>query len=172
MSPIAVRGTNVQIARYAGERKQGGHAPYMLFTKRERSIRRILVVEDEPLVAFDNEHMLRDDGYEVVATVDSFADAADVIGEREIDLVLTDLSLAGEGSGLDVARAARAKGVPVLFVTAHHCAEDARALALGCLAKPYSEKALLAALDALDRHISGDKPKRAPKQLTLYLPAS
>jgi two-component system, response regulator PdtaR len=144
----------------------------MLFGKRERSIRRILVVEDEPLVAFDNEHMLRDDGYEVVATVDSFADAAEAIEQHEIDLVMTDLSLAGEGSGLDVARSAQAKGVPVLFVTAHYCAEDAKALALGCLAKPYSEKALLAALEAVDRHIQGDKPKRAPKQLTLYLPAS
>ena len=48
----------------------------MLFGKRERTIRRILVVEDEPLVAFDNEHMLQDAGYEVVATVDTLADAA------------------------------------------------------------------------------------------------
>ena len=143
-----------------------------MFGRRERAIRRILIVEDEPLVAFDNEHMLKDNDYEVVATVDSFADAAEVIEGSEIDLVLTDLSLAGDGSGLDVARAAQAKGVPVLFVTAHYCAEDAKALALGCLAKPYSEKALLAALDAVDRHISGDKPKRGPKQLTLYLPAS
>jgi DNA-binding response OmpR family regulator len=166
--PIAVRGTNVQIARYAGERKQGGHAPYMLFAKRERSIRRILIVEDEPLVAFDNEHMLKDDDYEVVATVDSYADAAEAIEANEIDLVMTDLSLAGEGTGVDVARAARAKGVHVLFVTAHYCAEDAKALALGCLAKPYSERALLAALEAVDRHIQGQKPKRRPKQLTLY----
>jgi DNA-binding response OmpR family regulator len=144
----------------------------MLFAKRERSIRRILIVEDEPLVAFDNEHMLRDDDYEVVATVDSYADAAEAIERHAIDLVMTDISLAGEGSGLDVARAAQAKGVPVLFVTAHYCAEDAKTLALGCLAKPYSDKALLAALDALDRHIQGQKPKRTPKQLTLYAPAS
>jgi CheY-like chemotaxis protein len=40
----------------------------MLFGKRERAIRRILIVEDEPLVAFDNEHLLRECGYEVVAT--------------------------------------------------------------------------------------------------------
>jgi len=51
----------------------------MLFAKRERSIRRILIVEDEPLVAFDNEYMLQDNDYEVVATVDSFADAAEAI---------------------------------------------------------------------------------------------
>ena len=46
----------------------------MLFGKRERRIRRILIVEDEPLVAFDNEYMLKDAGYEIVATVDNFAE--------------------------------------------------------------------------------------------------
>jgi len=142
----------------------------MLFGKRERLIRRILIVEDEPLVAFDNEHMLKDDGYEVVATVDNLADAAEAIGREQIDLVLTDISLAGDGDGIDVARAAGAKGVPVLFVTAH-CTEAGRPLALGCLAKPYSEKVLKNALDALDRHLQGKTPKRLPGQLTLFVEA-
>jgi DNA-binding response OmpR family regulator len=140
----------------------------MLFTKRERLIRRILIVEDEPLVAFDNEYMLQDADYEVVATVDSFADAAEVIAAEQIDLVMTDISLAGEGTGLDVARAAAAKAVPVLMVTAN-CSEEARAVALGCLSKPYSERVLLGALEAIDAHIQGRKVKKLPEQLVLYL---
>ena len=40
----------------------------MLFGKRNRVVKRILIVEDEPLTAFDNETMLTDAGYEVVAT--------------------------------------------------------------------------------------------------------
>ena len=142
----------------------------MLFGKRERLIRRILIVEDEPLVAFDNEHMLQDEGYEIVATVDNLADAAEAIGREPIDLVLTDISLAGEGDGIDVARAAQAKGVPVLFVTGH-CTEAGRPLALGCLAKPYSDKVLKNALDALDRHLQGKTPKKLPAQLTLFVEA-
>ena len=63
----------------------------MLFGKRERTIRRIVIVEDEPLVAFDNEHMLSEAGYDVVATVDNLADATRVIQEEEIDLILTDI---------------------------------------------------------------------------------
>ena len=47
----------------------------MLFGKRERRISRIMIVEDEPLVAFDNENMLQEAGYVVVATVDGFAAA-------------------------------------------------------------------------------------------------
>ena len=140
----------------------------MLFGKRERLIRRILIVEDEPLVAFDNEHMLADAGYEVVATVDSFAAAAEVIASEQIDLVLTDITLAGDGDGFDVARTAAAKGVAVLVVTGD-CGEEAKSIALGCLAKPYSEKVLLGTLDALDSHMRGKRPKKLPEQLTLWV---
>ena len=139
----------------------------MIFGKRERVIRRILVVEDEPLVAFDNEHQLNDAGYEVVATVDNMAAARAVIESEPLDLVLTDISLAGEGDGTDVARIARQHGVPVLFVSGH-CTDEARLLAVGCLAKPYSEKVLRTALDALDNHLQGKRLKKLPSQLTLY----
>jgi DNA-binding response OmpR family regulator len=142
----------------------------MFFGRRERRINRIMVVEDEPLVAFDNEYLLKDAGYEVVATVDSYADAAEVIGREEIDLILTDISLAGEGDGLDVARAAAMREIPVLFVTGN-CTAEAKALAVGCLAKPYSDRVLLATLDAVDRHLHGRKPRHVPEELTLYVRA-
>lgn len=142
----------------------------MLFGKRERRINRIMVVEDEPLVAFDNENMLQDADYVVVATVDSYADAAAVIESESLDLILTDISLAGEGSGVDVARAAAARGIAVLFVTGN-CTKEAQALALGCLAKPYSERVLLDTLAALDQHLQGRAPKRLPGELTLFAQA-
>lgn len=142
----------------------------MLFGKRERRISRIMIVEDEPLVAFDNEYMLQDAGYVVVATVDNFAAAAEAIEIEQIDLVLTDITLAGEGNGIDVARAASARNVPVLMVTGH-CSEEAKTLAVGCLSKPYSERVLLAALDAVDDHIQGRAVKKLPAQLILYTDA-
>ncbi len=139
----------------------------MIFGKRERLIRRILVVEDEPLVAFDNEVMLKDADYEVVATVDTFADAAEAIGLHEIDLVLTDLSLSGDGDGSDVARAAGERGIPVLFVTGD-CPEEAKCLALGCLAKPYSARVLLNALTVIEEHLRGEEVGNLPDELVLY----
>jgi DNA-binding response OmpR family regulator len=142
----------------------------MLFGRRERRISRIMIVEDEPLVAFDNENMLKDAGYEVVATVDSFADAFGVMLNEELDLILTDISLAGEGSGIDVAKEAAIWVIPVLFVTGN-CTEEAKALAIGCLAKPYTERALLDSLEAVDRHLQGRSPKRVPEELTLYVRA-
>lgn len=140
----------------------------MLFGKRERAIRRIVIVEDEPLVAFDNEHLLREAGYEVVATVDSLADAVRVIGGDEgVDLILSDIKLNGDGDGMDVARAAAARSVPVLFVTAN-CPIEARSLGIGCLAKPYTDKMLRNALETLERKLQGKPVKRLPAGLSLY----
>ena len=142
----------------------------MLFGKRQRTIRRIVIVEDEPLVAFDNEHLLNEAGYEVVATVDNLADAVRVIqAEAALDLVLTDVTLSGDGDGMDVARAAGAKGIPVLFVTGS-CPPEAQTLGIGCLSKPYSDRMLKAALDALDRKLQGAPPKKLPAGLSLYEP--
>ena len=139
----------------------------MLFGKRERAIRRILVVEDEPLVAFDNEYLLSDAGYEVVGTVDNLADATRLIEREPIDLVMTDIKLRGDGDGLDVARAAAAKKVPVLFVTGNAPAE-AQGLAVGCLAKPYTDRGLKAALESLDHKLRGKAVKKLPVGLSLY----
>ena len=139
----------------------------MLFAKRARKINRILVVEDEPLVAFDNEHFLRDAGYEVVATVDTVPEAVAYIVKHKPDLVLSDVSLSDSGNGLDIAQAARKKGVPVVFVTGSRLDGEAK-LAMGVLAKPYSQRDLLATIEAVEAKLGGGKPKRTPKGLTLF----
>jgi len=139
----------------------------MLFGKRERLIQRILIVEDEPLVAFDNEHLLVEAGYEIVGTVDEVSEAIRTLETEQVDLVLTDISLRGQGDGTDVARAAGARNVPVLFVSGY-CPVEAQSLAIGCLSKPYSDKMLKAALDTLDAKLSGRPVKRVPAGLSLY----
>lgn len=142
----------------------------MLFGRRKRRIARILIVEDEPLVAFDNETSLSADGYTVVATVDRCADAIAAMDAEPLDLVLTDISLAGERGGLDVARYAATKGLPVLFVSGA-CPPEAEALGVGHLAKPYNDRTLKAALDVLGRVLAGDEPGKLPAGLTIHRPA-
>ncbi|MFP5329149.1 MAG: response regulator [Alphaproteobacteria bacterium] len=139
----------------------------MLFGKRKRIVKRILIVEDEPLMAFDNEVMLADLGYDVVATLDSFEDAIELIDREDVDLVLSDLRLSGERSGLDLAREARERGIPVLFSTGHEVPEHGKAFAIGCLTKPYSERQLRCALEAVDRLLAGEEAEPA-KGLELY----
>jgi DNA-binding response OmpR family regulator len=138
-----------------------------LFGKRQRRITRLLIVEDEPLVAFDTEHLLTDEGFEVVATVDRVSDAVALVGDGQaIDLVLADVELA-DGSGVEVARAAQDKGIPVLFVTGS-CPPDAAALAAGCLAKPFAQRDLLAAIGAIDAKLDGRRPRKLPGGFRLF----
>jgi two-component system, response regulator PdtaR len=143
----------------------------MLLTRAHPAIKRLLVVEDEPLVAFDNEHFLMTEGYEVVATVDNAADALTALtahrGKRAIDAVLLDVNLADGQSGFDVARAARDLGVAVLFLTGS-IPENAADLALAALAKPYGQRDLAAALKALDAMLAGEEPQGVPTTVQLF----
>lgn len=138
-----------------------------LFAKKPRRITRLLIVEDEPLVAFDTEHLLSDEGFEVIATVDRVADALALVGDGQaIDLVLADVNLA-DGSGIEVARAAREREIPVLFVTGS-CPPGAENVATACLAKPFTQRDLLAAISAIDAQIDGRAPRRLPEGFRLF----
>lgn len=141
----------------------------MLFGRKKRRIEQVLVVEDEPLVAFDTEHFLDESGFRIVATVDSVSDAVAVIRSNDaLDLVLADINLA-DGSGVEVAQEAQSRGVPVLFVTGS-CPADAQALVAGCLAKPYAQRDLLAAIDAIEAALDGGKvPRRLPSSFSLFV---
>ena len=139
----------------------------MLFGKRKRIVKRILIVEDEPLTAFDNEVMLGDLGYDVVATLDNFDDAIEHLDTDKLDLILSDYRLSGERTGLDLARAAKNRGIPILFATGHRLPDESQQLALGCITKPYSERTLKAALDAVDKHLVGEKVK-TPKGFAFF----
>lgn len=153
----------------------------MLFGTRERHVKRILIVEDEPLVAFDNETMVANSGYTVVATVDSVREALVILDrelsndgeareegtERGVDLVLTDIQLTGQRTGMDLAAEATARGIPVLFATANPPEEDG-GVALGVLCKPYNERRLKAALKAMEDLLAGKAKVKAPDGVILY----
>jgi CheY-like chemotaxis protein len=141
----------------------------MLFGKRKRIVNRILIVEDEPLTAFDNEVMLGDLGYEVVATLDSFEDAIELLDREKIDLILSDYHLSSRRTGLDLARAAKNRGIPIVFSTGHQLPPESAQLALGCISKPYSERTLKLALNAVDKRLSG-KSAKPPKGVELFVP--
>ncbi|MCJ7421857.1 response regulator [Sphingomicrobium astaxanthinifaciens] len=139
----------------------------ILFGKSKRAISRILVVEDEPLTAFDNEQRLERLGYVVVGTRDNYEDARRDMEFETVDLVLADIQLAGEKSGIDVARVASDKGIPVLFATGNP-PEECRSFALGSLVKPYTDRQLKDAIAAIDALVGGRRFK-AVKGLKLYV---
>src|SRR4029079_9609763 len=95
-SPRRRCGTGLRFVRCA----RGGTGVSMLFGKGKQVVKRILIVEDEPLTAFDNENILGDAGYEIVATVDDLDEALNVLGREEVHLILSDVRLRGDRTGI------------------------------------------------------------------------
>ena len=119
---------------------------------------RILIVEDERVVAMDLEGSLLSLGYDVVGTTESATEAIQLAGKLRPDLVLMDVQLDGSTDGIAAAEGIRSEWqVPVVFVTANTNEETlARAKATGpygYLIKPFHVKELNATiLVALHQH--------------------
>ena len=138
----------------------------MLFGKRKRIVKRVLIIEDEPLTAFDNEVMLRDCGREVVATHDDYEEALAALDREQVDLILSDVRLRGDRTGIDLADEAKKRGIPLLFITGYP-PDNAHELAIGCLIKPFTDRTMRQALDAIEKHLAG-KTAKPPKGLQLF----
>jgi PAS domain S-box-containing protein len=119
---------------------------------------RILVVEDEAIVARDIQLQLAGLGYDPVAHAKRGEEAVQLAGELRPDLVLMDIQLAGAMNGVQAATQIRQQlAIPVVFLTAF--AEDATlelaklAEPFGYVLKPYAERELRIVLEmALYKH--------------------
>jgi len=114
--------------------------------------RRILIVEDEALVAADIEQRLEALGYDVCGVADTCGGAISDTLALKPDLVLMDIHLIGDRDGVHAATQIReSSGIPVVFLTAH--ADDdtlarLRAAApFGFILKPFAERELKATIE-------------------------
>jgi CheY-like chemotaxis protein len=79
---------------------------------------RVLVVEDEVLVAMDMEMALGDAGCEVIGPVGSVADALAAVRTQKLDAAVLDVNL-GDQPAFPVADALAAAGIPFVWLTGH-----------------------------------------------------
>jgi PAS domain S-box-containing protein len=141
------------------------------------SLARILIVEDERIIAGDLAHSLADLGYQIVGNVTTAEDAISYARERAPDLVLMDIRLAGAVDGVQAAvKIQDERDVPIIYLTAH--ADDKtlrRAQATGpfaYLVKPFKLSELLCAIElALRRHRMYDRMREREQWLTTTLHA-
>lgn len=81
---------------------------------------KIFVVEDESIVAKDIQNSLIKLGYEVVGTANNGTEAIEKITESKPDLVLMDIMIKGDMTGIEVSERLKDKiNVPVVFLTAY-----------------------------------------------------
>ena len=109
---------------------------------------RILIVDDEPLIAMLMEAWLVDMGHEPVGPAQSLAEASALV-EGALDGAIVDLTLGGE-SGRPIAEALAAKGAPFVYATGQAETQlDGLPRPSAVLLKPYSFKAFEAAVRAM-----------------------
>jgi CheY-like chemotaxis protein len=112
---------------------------------------RILVVEDEALVALMIEDMLDELGCVVAGSARSVRDALTLVGAGEMDGAILDLNLGGEPV-YPVAEALAAVGIPFVFLTGYGVGGiDARFAGVPTIAKPFHPSALEQAVDHFRR---------------------
>lgn len=113
--------------------------------------KKILIVEDELIVAGDLRLTLKKAGYQVTGIADSVEDALDLISRERPALVLLDIYLEGDQTGIDLAFTLNESGIPFVYLSANsnrEVLEAAKATQpFGFLVKPFREKDLLIALD-------------------------
>jgi two-component system response regulator HydG len=112
---------------------------------------KILIVEDEFIVANDLKIMLIKAGYQITGIASSVAQARKSIAEKKPDWVLLDIMLKGDLTGIDLAWELREKKLPFLYISANTNQSTLEAVKetqpYGFMVKPFRERDLIVMLD-------------------------
>ncbi|KAB5491593.1 MULTISPECIES: LytR/AlgR family response regulator transcription factor [Flagellimonas] len=113
---------------------------------------RILIVEDNVIIADDMQSMLEEIGYEIVDNVIVYEQAVDVLKNNHVDLVLIDIILASDKTGIDLGKHIReAYNIPFIFVTSNSdraTVENAKTVKPdGYLVKPFEQQDLYTSIE-------------------------
>ena len=109
---------------------------------------RVLLVEDEPMIAFALEDMVIELGYEVVGPAYRLPEALDLAGREQFDAAVLDVNL-NEQQSFPVADLLTSRGIPFLFATGYAEGGVSWQGQAGLIAKPYSRDQLARALATL-----------------------
>ncbi|MET0637752.1 MAG: sigma 54-interacting response regulator [Chitinophagaceae bacterium] len=113
--------------------------------------KKVLIVEDEFIVANNLRQVLQRFGYEVSGIAASASEAEENLQENKPDIVLLDIRLQGERTGIDVAKKLNEEGIAFIYLSANSSQkvlEEAKTTdPYGFLVKPFRKKDLRVMLD-------------------------
>ena len=127
---------------------------------------RILIVEDENIVAKDIENILKNLGYIPVEIAHTGKRAIEIVEAKKPDLVLMDIKLKGSITGIEAAEIIREKHrIPVIFLTAYADDDTLKKAKItqpyGYILKPFHEKDIQTAIEmAIYKHEKDLKVKK------------
>jgi PAS domain S-box-containing protein len=140
-----------------------------------RIMKKILIVEDETIVALDLKSRLTSMEYEVVGTVAKGEDAVSLALESAPHCVLMDVQLKGDMDGIEAAGRIREElDIPIIFITAYgdkKTIERAKVQdAFGYILKPYNDREIYTNIEiAIYKHGIEKKLKESEKRLEITL---
>jgi two-component system response regulator LytT len=113
---------------------------------------KILIVEDNVIIADDMQSMLEEIGYEIVDNVIVYEQAVEVLKNNQVDLVLIDIILASDKTGIDLGKHIRENyNIPFIFVTSNSdraTVENAKTVKPnGYLVKPFEQQDLYTSIE-------------------------
>jgi DNA-binding response OmpR family regulator len=135
---------------------------------------RILIVEDEILIALMLTDALEAGGHEVTGMAATEAEALAMCAATLPELALLDINLRDGGSDVVLARAMFDRWrLPMLFASAQVVeARQARDVALGCIGKPYEPETVLRSIAAAREVMRGRTPATLPPGFELFRQAA
>ncbi len=112
----------------------------------------ILIVEDEALVADHLAMSIESEGFNVVDIVDNAEDVFQILDEKNVDLILLDINIIGNLSGIDVAHHVNTNyDIPFIYLTSNTDAKTIEQVKLtspyGFIVKPFQESDLKPTID-------------------------
>lgn len=124
---------------------------------------KIMIVEDESIVAMDLAAGLEHDGYHVTGIADNYEEAIQVFNSQQPDIVLMDIHIHGDKDGVDTAAALmQIRQVPLIYLTAFTDAATIERVKhthpSAFLTKPYNLENVRIAIDLAIHHFAETKP--------------
>lgn len=118
----------------------------------------VLIVEDEPASQLTLETALYELNYSDWLSADNAEDALRIIKDDEPDIILMDINIKGEMTGIDIAKAIKQKMIPIIFITGfgdRDTFNKAKEVAPAAfLVKPFNKLTLEAAIDTAIRSLT------------------
>ncbi|NOG74247.1 response regulator [Roseicella sp. DB1501] len=131
---------------------------------------RILIVEDEALIAIMLSDSLEDGGHEVIGLAATAAEAVEYCEARLPDLVILDVNLSGGSNGVDLAHELTGRwSLPIIFASGQIMeVRQARDVALGYIHKPYQPETVLQSIEVTRDVMDGRTPAVVPAGFELF----
>lgn len=134
---------------------------------------KVLIVEDELIIAVDIKDILQSNGYEVVSIAKSFEEGVHFLNTEQPDIVLLDIKIKGDKDGVDLANYLRSNfNMPFVFITSHSdpkTIESAKKVRpYGYLLKPFEDNDVLVAVEMALSNFNEDSKENLQEEPSLF----